>query len=356
VIDAAQRRRTLVAAVVFSTCLGLAGGALAAYGIYSRFGPSERVVTQFITSSGRSSGAPLTVSAIAQQKAAGVVQVVIQPQTASGLSSGAHGFANGFVVSADGLVITSVHALEGATVLRVTTNNGHAYPATIVRADAAHGVALLKATGASGLTPLVLSSDAPRPGDLVLAVAHPPFTPLAVSTGTVISTAGTLTLADGEPQLESVIAVDGTPDPRYDGAPLLNGAGNAVGIVVDAGASSSHLIAISVAAAAALVARAAGNATAQPTLGATSMVLDAATAAAAGAPPGAYITSVAPRGPSAAAGLAAGDVVTALDATGIDAAHPFDAVALGLDPDQQVTLAVWRAGSTLSIVLTVGAV
>jgi S1-C subfamily serine protease len=351
---ATHDRRPFVAAVVLSSCIGLAGGALGAYAVYSRFGPGERVITQFVPSAGPSSASTLTVSAIAQARASGVVQVVTQPQTLAGLGRGARGFANGLVVSADGLVVTTVHALEGASALRVTTSDGHAYPATIVRADAVHGIALLRAVGAQALTPLTLAPDLPRPGDLVLAVAHPPFAPLAVSTGTVSSTGGSLTLTDGEPQLESVIDVDGTPQARDDGAPLLNGAGEVVGIVVDAGASSAGIEALSAQAAGGLVARVTDGSRLQPTVGVDSTLLDPATAAAAGAPPGAFVVSVGAGGPAAAAGLAAGDVVTSVDGTPVDSAHPFDAVALGLVPEQQVTLTVWRAGSVVTMVLTVG--
>ncbi len=352
---AVRDRRALLAAIALSTCVGLAGGALGAYAIYSRFGPTERVVTQFVTPNGPSSGTPLTVATIAQQKAAGVVQVVTQPQSVPGLAGGARGFANGFVVSADGLVITTIHGVQGATTLRITTADGHAYPATIVRADTTHGIVLLRAVGAQGLAALTLSKDQPRAGDLVLAVAHPPFSSIAVSTGTVSSTGRTITLADGEPQLESVIAVDGTPDPRADGAPLLNGAGDVIGVVVNAGAASPGVVALSGPAAAGLVARTVGGRSTQPTVGADSTLLDPATAAAAGCPPGALIISVVAVGPAATAGMAPNDVVTSVDGVAIDATHPFDAVALGLDPEQQVTLDVWRAGASLTLPLTVGA-
>jgi S1-C subfamily serine protease len=347
-------RRTLIAAVALSACVGLAGGALGAWAIYSRFGPAERVVTQLVTTNGKGSGATLTVTAIAQQKASGVVQVITQPQTVTNLGPGASGFANGCLVSSDGLVITTIHAVHGATNLRVSTADGHAYPAIIVRTDTTHGVALLRAVGAQGLTPLSLASDVPRAGDLVLSVAHPPFSSLAVSTGTVSSTGGTITLADGEPPLESVIEVDGTPDPRDDGAPLLNGAGDVVGVVVSAGAASPGIVAFSGRAAAQLVTRVIAGAQSQPTVGADSMILDPATAASADTPPGALIVSVVAAGPAAVAGLAAHDVVTSVDGTPVDATHPFDALALGLDPEQQVTLVVWRAGRTISLTLTVG--
>ena len=349
-------RSRLLAAVVLSACVGLAGGALAAWGIYSHFGPAERVVTQTITTQpGQSPGTSLTVAAVAQQKASGVVEVVTQPiDTTTLRTGGARGFASGFVVSADGLIVTTVHAVEGATALRVTTADGRGYDATIVRADAAHGVVLLRASGAQGLTPLTMAGSAAVPGDLVIAVARPPFSSLLVSSGTVSGTSGTITLADGEPTLSDVTTVDDIPDPRQDGAPLLNGGGDVVGVVVAAGAASPGVVALSAPAATALVNRVNGGA-AQPALGAHSLLLDPATAAAAGAPAGGLILSVDAGGPAALAGLSPGDVVTEVDGSAVDSARPFDAVALGLEPEQQITLSVWRSGTTLTLVLTVGA-
>jgi len=185
-------------------------------------------------------------------------------------------------------------------------------------------------------------------------VSHPPFSAVAVTTGTVSSTGRAIALTDGEPQLESVIAVDGTPDANDDGAPLLNGGGDVVGVVVNAGSASPGVVALSGQAAAGLVARAAAGTSTQPTVGADSTVLDPATAAAAGCPPGALVLALTSGGPAAAAGLEAHDVVTSVDGVAIDAGHPFDATALGLDPEQHVSLGVWRAGVPFTLSLTVG--
>ncbi len=354
--DRGGRRSQLLAAVVLSACIGLLGGALAAWGIYARFGPVERVITQ-VPSSGPAGGGGLSVAAVAQQAEASIVEIGTRPLGASALLSGAAGVVDGFVVSADGLVVTTVHAIHGATALTIATNDGHAFPATIVRADQAHGVVVLRAQNAQGLTPLTFAGDEPRPGDVAIAVAHAPFTAFTLSTGVVGSTGRTLTLSDGEPVLSDVTSVDATPDPREDGAPLLSGGGDVTGVVVDAGGAAPGVVALSGRAAAALVAAVTGSggSVATPTLGADALVLDPATAAVAGVPAGALVRSVDPGGPSALAGLAAGDVVTAVDGVAIDAGHPFDAVALGLTPDQQVSVAYWRAGASSSVIISVTA-
>jgi S1-C subfamily serine protease len=352
---AVRPRDRLIAAVVLSAVIGLIGGGLAAWGIYARFGPVERVTQQTIVGGSGNNGGTLTAGSIAQAKSASVVEVITGPVTPSSLITGPAGIVDGFVVSANGLVITSIHAITGAATLRIATNGGLSYPATIVRADPTHGVVLLQAVGAKGLTPLTFASVTPTVGDLAITVAHAPFAPVTLSTGTVSSVGINVQLAGTATTLVDVLTVDATPDPRQDGAPLLDGNGNVIGVVVDAGDAAPGIVALSMTAAADLVVEATGSgSTAVPTLGVQSQVLDPATAAAASLPVGALILSVTPGGPAANAGLVAGDVVTDVGTTVLDATHPFDPTVLGLAPGESVTVTFFSNGRSRAVQLTVG--
>lgn len=341
---------------VLSACVGLIGGSLAAWAIYARFGPVERVVTQLAPAPGGGSGGASSITQMAQQAANSVVEIATRPLDTQSLLSGGGGLVDGFAVSADGLVVTSVHAIHGATALRIATPDGHAYDATVVAADAAHGLVLLRAAGGPRLTPLTFAGQAAAPGDSAIAVARLPFAGVALSSGTVSSTGRQVTLNDGEPPLKNVLTVDATADPGHDGAPLLSGAGQVIGVVVDAASAGSGVTALSGTAAAALVRQAtSGPATAGPTFGVTDYVLlDAPTAAAAGLPPGALVRGIDASGPAATAGVRTGDVVTAVNGTAVDATHPLDAIALGLTPTQQVTFTVYSAGATRTVTVVVG--
>ncbi|MBV8445766.1 MAG: trypsin-like peptidase domain-containing protein [Candidatus Dormibacteraeota bacterium] len=352
--SSAQRPRQVLAAVVLAACVGLVGGALAAWAIYARFGPVERVITQ-VTNVGGGGSSGQTVGSVAGTAEASVVEIATKPIVPSDLLDGTSGMVDGFVVSSDGLVVTTVHAVRGATRLSIATSDGRVYQATVVRADPQHGLVVLRAVGASGLQPLSFAAQDAKPGDEAIAVAHAPFSPLTLSIGTVSSTGVSLQLTDGEPQLSDILTVDATPDPREDGAPLLSGGGDVIGVVVDASGVSPGVVAIAGSDAGALLQNVSGNGAAgQATFGANSQLLDPATAVAAGLPAGALIRSVTAGGPAATAGLQPGDVVTAVDGTAIDASHPFEPVALGLTPDQQVTVTFWRAGATQTASLVVG--
>jgi S1-C subfamily serine protease len=315
----------------------------------------ERVVTQLAPPPG-GGGAPGSAAQVAQQAALSVVEIATKPIDGQSLLSGGGGLVDGFVVSSDGLVVTSIHAIRGATTLRVATPDGHAYDATVVTSDPAHGVALLRASGAQQLTPLAFAGQAAVPGDAAIAVARVPFAGVSLSAGTVSSTGRQVNLGDGEPLLKDVLTVDATSDPRADGAPLVSGAGQVTAIVLDAGSAAPGVVGLSARAAATLVRQAtSGAVAAAATLGVVDyVVLDAATAAAAGLPPGALIRALDAGGPMAVAGVRVGDVVTTVNGVAIDSTHPLDAAALGLTPTQQVTVSVSSSGVTRTVSLAVG--
>ena len=149
--------------------------------MYSHFGPVERVVTETKTG-----GGAVSVGDIATAVLPSLVTISTQPVTAAGLATGsATGLTEGFAVSSDGLIVTSAHAVRGATRLRVATADGKGYDATIAASDIADGIVVLRAAGASGLTPLHFAAQDPRIGDLAVAVFRPALGTLTTRSGVV---------------------------------------------------------------------------------------------------------------------------------------------------------------------------
>ncbi|HZS15451.1 MAG TPA: S1C family serine protease [Candidatus Dormibacteraeota bacterium] len=355
------RRVPLLPAIVLSICLGLIGGAAAAWGIYQHYGPVERVITQAPASQPGSQAQPASVGAIATTAAPSIAKVLTQPLAPGDLLGQPKGFAVGFVASSDGLVVTSAHALEGATQLRVALPDGHVYGAVVAGADVAHGIAVLQAVGASGLAALSFASSDARAGDLVVAVGAPPFGGVSVNSGTVSSVGRSLSIPAGGSsaaagEVLDALTVDATADPQDDGGPLLDAAGQVVGVVVNVTGDPAlpGVVALSGRDAAALVDRLSHGGTSQrPTFGVVAVLLDPATAAAAGLPQGALVRSVIPGGPAAAAGLLQGDVITAVNGAAVDPNHPLDPAALGLEAGQTVSLSVTRDRKQLQLSLTI---
>lgn len=345
----------LLAAVVLSACIGLVGGGLGAWAIYQHYGPVERVVTQQITGKG---GQAQTIGQLAQANSASVVSILTQPVTAATLAGGDSAFASGVVVSSDGLILTSANAVEGATQLRVGLSTGQGFDATIVGVDAGHGLVVLRAAGASGLTPISLSGSLPAPGDTAIAISRPVSGGLSVGVGTVSSVGETVvTDSASGASVADAITIDASPEPDADGAPVLDAAGQLTGIVVTVTAATAPpgLTALSLDAARSLIATVSRQAVVvQGTFGATASYLDPAHAAAAGLVPGALVTSVEAAGPAAAAGLKAGDIVTSVNGVAIDSTHPFDASVLGYLPGVMVMVSVSRARAATDLSLVVG--
>jgi S1-C subfamily serine protease len=337
----------LLAAVVLSACVGVIGGGLGAWGVYSHFGPVERVVT--VTKTG---GGAISVGDIATAVLPSVVTISTQGVTASGLASGTDtGLTEGFAVSSDGLIVTSAHAVRGATRLRVAAADGKGYDATIAATDVADGIVVLRAAGASGLTPLHFATQDPRIGDLAVAVFRPALGTLTTRSG-IVSAVG-LNASDGNTELGDLLSVDATAAPQADGAPLVDGTGAVTGVVTTV-SSATGVVAASGRDAATLVSGVQrGSSSSTGSFGVTSVLIDASVAAAAGLPQGALIQSVSSTG-AAAGVLQPGDVVTAVNGTSVVSAGAFQPGDFGLLVGDKATLQVTGpGGASRTVTLTV---
>jgi S1-C subfamily serine protease len=337
----------LLAAVVLSACIGVIGGGLGAWGVYTHFGPVQRVVTETKTG-----GGSISVGDIANAVQPSLVTVSTQPVTAGALAGGSStGLAEGFAVSSDGLVLTSAAAVRGASRLRVATADGKAYDATIAASDVADGVVVLRAAGATGLTPLHLASQDARIGDLAFAVFHPPLGTLTTRSG-VVAAVG-VNASNGASDLADLIAVDSTPAPDAEGAPLVDGTGAVIGVVTTVTLATGVIAASGHDAATLLSGIARGSQASVATFGVTGVLVTPSVAAATGLTQGALIRSVAATGPAAGL-LQPGDVVTSVNGTAVTAAGGIDPADFSLATGDRAVLQVTNPqGSARSVSLTV---
>jgi len=213
-------------------------------------------------------GSVAVATRVAADAAASVVTIATQdagvynPFTGN---AGATASGSGFVVSADGLILTNNHVINGATTIGVTFQDGRELAGTVVATDAPHDLALVKVT-ATGLTPLALGdSGTLTVGEVAIAIGSPLGTFSDTITQGIVSGLGR-TIDVGETgsrrttHLSGLIQTDAAINPGNSGGPLLDASGRVIGIVTaSAGNSQGVGFAVPIAAALPLIRGAVGG-------------------------------------------------------------------------------------------------
>lgn len=139
------------------------------------------------------------------------------------------GLGSGFLVSTDGLVVTNAHVVQGAMQVRVVLTDGREFDAIIIGLDLATDLALLQISSPPrDLQALPLAdSERLRVGEFVIAIGNPYGIGQTVTLGIVSATGrGELGIFD----YENFIQTDAAINPGNSGGPLLNLAGEVVGV------------------------------------------------------------------------------------------------------------------------------
>src|SRR5918912_537344 len=144
------------------------------------------------------------------------------------------GSGSGFIVSADGYILTNNHVVEGAEQVTVRLLDRREFKAKVVGADPNTDVAVLK-IDAKGLQPVALgNSDDARVGEWVLAIGNPLGEGLTftVTSGIVSAKGRALTGLPGRGQgsIQDFIQTDAAINPGNSGGPLVNVRGEVIGI------------------------------------------------------------------------------------------------------------------------------
>lgn len=142
------------------------------------------------------------------------------------------GSGSGFLIGANGLIATSAHVIAGGGAMTIVFANGSELPAALVSSDAAHDVALVHVDG-KGLPALTLASGGVKIGQSVIAMgtALGEF-PGTVTVGVVSGLDRKIDVGVGRAaySLRGVLQTDAALNPGMSGGPLLNLAGQVVGV------------------------------------------------------------------------------------------------------------------------------
>ena len=137
---------------------------------------------------------------------------------------------SGFLISSDGKILTNNHVVANERQLEVTLSDQSRYKAQLLSRDEANDLALLQITPRAKLPSLRLGdSDALQVGQKVLAIGNPFGLEGTLTTG-IVSSLGRSIRGENERTLEGLIQTDAAINPGNSGGPLLDSAGNVVGI------------------------------------------------------------------------------------------------------------------------------
>lgn len=133
----------------------------------------------------------------------------------------------GFVISADGLILTNHHVVAGAEKLEVVFSDGTRCDAEVIGTDPKTDVALIRADADRAYEPLPLGdSDALLPGDWVIAIGNPYGLDHTVTAGIVSALGRDI----GQGPYDDFIQTDAAINPGNSGGPLMNLSGEVIGI------------------------------------------------------------------------------------------------------------------------------
>ncbi len=281
----------------------------------------------------------------------------VPPGGGGGRTEERQSLGSGFVIDADGYIMTNAHVVEGADEIMVRLNDRRDLKAELVGADEKTDVAVLK-VDASDLPTLSLGdSDDLKVGEWVAAIGSPFGFDHSVTAGIISAINRTLPRDAYVPFIQTDVAIN----PGNSGGPLFNLDGEVIGINSQIFTRSggfmglSFAIPINVAMDIADQLRSEGHVT-RGWLGVMIQPVskDLAESFGMDRPEGALIADVDPDGPAARDGVQAGDIVLAVNGETVERSSNLPRLIGRVAPDSEVELTVLRAGDRKTLSVTVG--
>jgi putative serine protease PepD len=357
-------RKTALVTVVLAVALGsgLAGaaGAIA-------FDHKSNTVYTSPTVQGSGSGS-VDIPAIAKALQPSVVSIKVVTQ-----SGGDEG--SGIVLRADGTIVTNNHVVEaaqGGGKITVEFNDGKSATATVVGTDPTTDIAVIKAAGVSNLKPATLGdSDKLQVGEAVVAIGSPLGLSGSVTNGIVSALHRSLSEGDSgqqqdpglgqqsqaqsqsaSPTIGDAIQTDASINPGNSGGPLVNSAGQVIGIntAIATSGSSSGNIGVGFAIPVSTVKQVTDQLITSGK--ATHAYLGVGLTDATGDQQGALLSNIQSGSPAAKAGLKAGDLITKADQQTVDSATSLAAAIRAHQPGQKIVLTYLRNGQSATVTVT----
>ncbi|WP_186566737.1 S1C family serine protease [Lawsonibacter celer] len=267
---------------------------------------------------------------------------------------------SGFVISADGYILTNYHVIDGVSDIKVSFADGTSYDAAVVGGEEENDIAVLK-IDAAGLRPVVLGdSDILKVGEPVVAIGNPlgelTFT---LTAGYVSAKDRSITMSDGT--IMNMIQTDTAINSGNSGGPLFDQYGQAVGIVSAkySGSSGSSAsiegigFAIPINDVQSMVTSIIENGyvTGKPNVGII-MAEVSASAQRYGIPAGASVEAILEGSCAEKAGLQVGDIITAVEDSAVTSIAQLQSAVKNYQAGDTVTFTVYRDGESMELSVT----
>ena len=271
---------------------------------------------------------------------------------------------SGVFISEQGYILTNNHVVEGTKELKVVLSDGTEESAQIVGTDKYSDIAVLKADGKVPTVASLGNSDLLDPGETVIAIGSPLGNfKNTVTVGVVSATGRSIDTGNGY-QIEDLIQTDAAINHGNSGGPLVNLAGEVVGIntlvvrnsgMGDIAEGLGFAIPVNMAQVIAQQIIQQGYFS-RPYMGIEFQPINPDVASQHSLPAqwGVYVMKVADESPASNAGLKQGDIITKVGEVALDETHSYVNTLFTFKPGDQITLTVLRDGKELQLQITLG--
>ena len=272
---------------------------------------------------------------------------------------------SGVVISSQGYILTNNHVVEGTSRVAVIRADGTELPADIVGTEMYADLAILQAQGEFTAVAILGNSDTLKPGETVIAIGSPLGDFVNTVTVGVISATGRMLDTGNGFIMEDLIQTDAAINQGNSGGPLVNLAGEVVGIntLVVRGNRLSNTIAEGLGFAIPInTARFVAEQIlekgyfARPHLGIRWQSITPRVAQVYNLPVqwGTYISDVFPGSPAAMSGIKEGDIITKIGDIALDQDHTYINTLFAHEPGEEVSITLVRGEQQLTVSLVLG--